>query len=92
MVSMWVKILQINWKSRFGEGDDDENADLTIDGTNGATVAKMKRVNGVIKGFLSVLGTPMVGAAVLALIVIGERNFFSTQVNYQTEPITSVGK
>jgi len=92
MVSMWIKILQINWRSRFGEGYDDENANVAIDGTNGATVAKMKKVNGVIKGFLSVLGNPMVGALVLALIVIGERNFFSVQVNYQTEPMTSVGR
>jgi len=89
---MWIKILQINWRSRFGEGYDDENANVAIDGTNGATVAKMKKVNGVIKGFLSVLGNPMVGALVLALIVIGERNFFSVQVNYQTEPMTSVGR
>jgi len=88
---MWIKILQINWRSRFGE-DDDANANVAIDGTNGATVAKMKNVNSVLKGFLSVLGNPMVGAAVLAIIVIGERNFFSVQVSYQTEPMTSVGR
>jgi len=29
---------------------------------------------------------------ILAVLIIGERNFFSTQVDYQTEPIVSVGK
>jgi hypothetical protein len=28
---------------------------------------------------------------ILAVLIIGERNFFSTQVDYQTEPIVSVG-
>jgi hypothetical protein len=28
----------------------------------------------------------------LAVLIIGERNFFSTQVNYQTEPIASIGR
>lgn len=28
---------------------------------------------------------------ILAVLIIGERNFFSVQVDYQTEPIVSVG-
>ena len=28
---------------------------------------------------------------ILAVLIIGERNFFSAQVDYQTEPIVSVG-
>ena len=31
-------------------------------------------------------------AAVLAILTIGERNFFSAQVFYQTEPIASIGR
>ena len=29
---------------------------------------------------------------IIAVLVIGERNFFSTQVDYQTEPIASIGR
>ncbi|KAJ2904765.1 hypothetical protein MKZ38_007273 [Zalerion maritima] len=88
LVSMWYKILEINWKSRFGPPSLDE----TIEGTNGATVGKMKGVNEGIRFFLSVIEVPVFCGAVLAILVIGEMNFFSTQVFYQTEPIQSIGQ
>lgn len=88
LVSMWIKILESNWKTRFGA----ENADGVIDGTNGATVETMKGINAVIRKFLGVVEGVVFGAAVLTILVIGEWNFFSTQVWYQTEPIASVGK
>jgi hypothetical protein len=34
----------------------------------------------------------LISSQILAILIIGERNFFSTQVDYQTEPIVSVGK
>lgn len=40
----------------------------------------------------NVVATPIFGAAILAILIIGEWNFFSTQVSYQTEPIASIGK
>src|ERR1700709_2739258 len=39
LIFMWNKILEINWKSRFGNRDGD--VDELIDGTNGATVGKI---------------------------------------------------
>ena len=36
-------------------------------------------------------GVPVFGCAVFAILVIGERNFFSTQVKWQTEPFSSIG-
>jgi hypothetical protein len=90
LVSMWNKILEINWKARFG--NEDEKGDELIEGTNGATVQKMKGVNKLIRLFLSAVEIPLFGAAVLAILILGERNFFSHQVNYQTEPIASIGK
>jgi hypothetical protein len=36
-------------------------------------------------------GVPVFGVAVFAILIIGERNFFSTQVRWQTEPFSSVG-
>ena len=92
LISMWNKILEINWKARFGSGSEDERLDELIEGTNGATIGRMKGVNTMVRLFLSVVEIPLFGAAVLAILIIGERNLFSTQVKYQTEPIRSIGE
>ena len=90
---MWNKILEINWKARRNrEQKEKEKIDDPIKGTNGATAKKMKGVNSVIRLFLSAVEIPVFGAAVLAILINGERNFWSPQVYYQTEPIASVGK
>lgn len=90
IVSMWNKILEINWKSRFGKREEDE-AD-PIEGTNGATPKQMGRINGVVRLFMSAVEVPLFGGAVLAILILGERNFWSTPVSYQTEPIASIGE
>ena len=92
LVSMWDKILEINWKNRSGAGHADERNDELIEGTNGATIGNMKRVNNVVRVLLSVVEIPLFYGAVLAILIIGERNFFSSQVMYQTEPIVSIGR
>jgi hypothetical protein len=79
LVSMWNKILQDNWKVRFGGGNEDEQ----ITGTNGATVGKMEGVNTRIRLLLSVVEVPVFGGAVLVILFFGELNFFSKQVRYQ---------
>ena len=89
---MWNKIREINWKTRFGHGDRDERIDEPIEGTNGATIEKMRGINSLIRLFLSAVEIPVFVAAVLAILIIGEMNFWSHQVNYQTEPIASIGK
>lgn len=92
LVFMWDKILKINWRTRFGDEEDEERVDEPIEGTNGATIGKMRGVNNIIRLFLGVVEIPVFGAAVLAILSIGESNFFSDQVSYQTEPIASVGQ
>jgi len=92
LVSMWNKILEVNWKARFGEPEEEEQRNETISGTNGATIEKMKGVNAIIRSFLSAVEVPVFGAAILAILIIGERNFFSAQVVYQTEPWANVGR
>jgi hypothetical protein len=87
MIFMWIKILEINWKTRFGDGELDD----TIQGTNGATVGNMRGVNSMVRLFLSVIEIPLFSAAVLAILAIGETNFFSSPVRYQTEPMASIG-
>ncbi|KAI0126025.1 hypothetical protein BJ170DRAFT_458380 [Xylariales sp. AK1849] len=93
LVSMWNKILEINWKKLFGRGDDSESSDEPIEGTNGATTGKMKIVNEDIKKYLKVaIEVPVFGGAILTILISGELNFFSPQVSYQTEPIASIGQ
>jgi hypothetical protein len=90
LVSMWNKILEINWRSRFGHQDVDEQA--LIEGTNGATLESMRRVNADIMKFLIIPEVLVFGAAVLFILVLGEMNFFSGQVYWQTEPMSAIGK
>lgn len=87
LISMWYKILEIKWKTRFGDGEPEK----VIDGTNGATNAVMMGVKNQIRKFMLAVEIPVFGAAVLAILIIGERNFFSAQVRYQTEPMASIG-
>ncbi|KAK5996793.1 hypothetical protein PT974_02136 [Cladobotryum mycophilum] len=92
LVSMMDKILEINWKSRFGASDNDSQIDEPISGTNGATKGNMRNVNNTIRFFLSVAVIPVFGGAAFAILVIGERNFFSRPVRYQNEPMASIGQ
>jgi hypothetical protein len=85
----WIQILDNNWKRRFEH--EIKNIDEPISGTNGATLGQMKNVNEKIRGYQNYIEVPLFGAAVLAILVLGELNFFSAQVRYQTEPIASIG-
>jgi hypothetical protein len=89
LVSMWNKILEINWKSRFG--GENENAQDPIERTNGATPEKMTTVNNLVRVFLRAVEVPVFSGAVFTILIIGEMNFFSAQVSWQTEPMTSIG-
>jgi hypothetical protein len=92
LIFTWDKIVEINWKRRFGNADEEEQLDEPIEGTNGATPGKMRSVNEMVRQFLSVIEIPLFGGAVLAILCIGEINFFSTQVMYQTERVASIGQ
>ena len=80
LIMMWLEILEINWRTRFGRSDEDK------------VVGERKAVNKWIGLFRRSLELPMFGAAVLAILIIGEGNFFSEQVRYQTEPVANVGE
>lgn len=89
MVSMWDKIVRINTRLRFGHKHVDANT--PIHGTR-ATEGEMKGVNAVIRGFLNAIEIPLFSGAVLAILIVGELNFWSEQVKFKTEPMESVGK
>lgn len=83
LASMSDKIMQSTRIRRF--------RDAPIAGTNGATEGKMRSVNDMVRFLLSIAAIPVFGGAGLAVLIIGERNFFSEQLMYQTEPIASIG-
>ncbi|KAF3017074.1 hypothetical protein E8E14_006545 [Neopestalotiopsis sp. 37M] len=89
---MWNRIAEFNWRQRWFRRNP-ENPNEVIEGTNGATPLNMFHVNEDIKKYLSIaVEMPVFGAAVLAILVIGEKNFWSRPVNYMTEPIASIGQ
>lgn len=91
LISMRNKILD-NWKERWGRKVNNESLDHVIEHTERATPEMMKSINGRIQFFLKIVAIPVFGGAGLAILIIGEMNFFSRQVRYQTEPISSVGE
>jgi hypothetical protein len=92
LVSTWIKILEKNWEKISGKDRPDEKPDeQPIEGTNGATPKQMTGIANRIRGWLTLFEIPVFIAAVLAILIKGEMNFFSSPVNYQTEPIQSIG-
>lgn len=87
LIFTWDKILEINWKRQR----EDERLNERIEGAN-ITVGEMRGINKVVRLFLSVVEIPLFGGVILTIIGIGEANFFSPQVNYDTEPMGSIGK
>jgi hypothetical protein len=77
-----------SWTARYGASDDD----YLIPGTNGATAGKMKGITTLTRHLLRTAYVPVIGAIVLGIIILGERNFFSPQIVYQTEPLSSIGE
>jgi hypothetical protein len=90
LVSMWSKILEIKRQSRSDNQGVDEQA--LIEGTNGATLESMRKVNDELRKFLIIPEVLVFGAAVLFILILGEINFFSGQVYWQTEPMSAIGK
>lgn len=90
MISMWIKILDGNYEKIFGKKKKKDNE--PISGTNGATPLQMTSITERIRDWLTLIEIPVFVAAVLAIIVKGEMNFWSEPVYYQTEPIASIGQ
>ncbi|KAL6825811.1 hypothetical protein J3E69DRAFT_335096 [Trichoderma sp. SZMC 28015] len=63
-----------------------------ISGTNGATKGTANDANLMIHIFLSAAAVPVSGCAAVAIIIVGEINFFSNPVIYQAEPLAAIGQ
>ncbi|KAI1826792.1 hypothetical protein F4861DRAFT_46384 [Xylaria intraflava] len=90
LIFTWEKILEINWKRIFAQ--EETEIDQPIDGTNGATPKMITFINGAIRNFLSGIQIPIFSGIVVVLLVLGEINFWSKQVVFQTEPFSSIGQ
>ncbi|KAL2820170.1 hypothetical protein BDW59DRAFT_118582 [Aspergillus cavernicola] len=84
LIYLSALILQEPWKT--------DTHDQPIEGTNGATVGNMLQINQLVRKLLRAVEVPVFAAAVLAILIVGERNFWSTPVDYGTEPIASIGQ
>lgn len=83
LVSMWNKILEQNWKRRRGTYvEESKHADQPIMGTNGATVGRMAGINKMVRYSLGFVEIPVFTGAILTILILGEMNFFSYQVQY----------
>ncbi|KAK3116999.1 hypothetical protein LTR53_002081 [Teratosphaeriaceae sp. CCFEE 6253] len=80
LVQMWMQILETIWKQASESGE------------AGESVHRKKRTTRVLKLFRKYCEVPLWAAAVLAIMITGERNLFSPQLLYQTEPMASVGQ
>lgn len=93
LVSTWIKILERNWERLSRKDEQHEKPDeQPIEGTNGATPKQMTWISERVRSWLTLIEIPIFVAAVLAILIKGEMNFFSEPVRHQTEPIASVGK
>jgi len=73
LAAMWIKILEVNWRARFTE-----QTSLGERKSNGFTH--------LIRNYAEIV---LFGAGVAAILIVGEMNFFSPQVDYETEPMAN---
>lgn len=79
LVYMWIKILKNNWTQAFAENKED--------------VERASRPPGnLVRDILDYQEFVLFGALVVCILVLGEWNFFSVQVKWQSEPMTAVGR
>jgi hypothetical protein len=90
LISMRNKILDFKWRVRSGKQRPEQNEKDRIEGTK-ATIGMMKNVNKTLGMVLGRVEIVVFGGAVLAILIIGERNFFSHQVSYESEPMYAIG-
>lgn len=86
---MWNKVVTRRWMHGWRRSD---NTNSVKSLTDPANMTLTEKINERIGYFLSMVAVPVFGGAGVAIVIVGELNFFSPQVRYQTEPMASVGK
>lgn len=88
LIVMWGRQLEFNWVQLYGSTEGSK-----VDGEIAKTRKYWctKELHRMYIG-IKAISVPLFIAELLAFIVIGERNLFSSQLRYQTDPIASIGK
>ena len=80
LVYIWIKILENNWEAAFAvRKHSNRGTKLT---------PKMEK----LQRFLRWQPSVWIGAVVICLAVLGELNFYSPQVLWQSEPFSAIGR
>ncbi|KFY28530.1 hypothetical protein V491_00419 [Pseudogymnoascus sp. VKM F-3775] len=88
LISMWGDQLESNWQRLIAGSEENKTP-----GINSVIMRKnTSDFNRQAKIYLRLAFLPFLMAALVAVIVIGERNLFSSQLRYQTEPMASIGQ
>lgn len=66
--------------------------EATISGTNGATQSMMENAETLAKFLMGNVEIPLFVGAILAILIIGERNLMSPELSHGTEPMENVGQ
>lgn len=85
MIATWAKIVETKWQSQRGQSV------ATNPGATEGAQTSHKKFSETVEFFLKWIEIPFFAGIVLAIVVVGEENFWSTQVYYQTEPMAAVG-
>ncbi|KAH6643107.1 hypothetical protein C7974DRAFT_409603 [Boeremia exigua] len=86
----WDKILESSYRTRRKTQHDCEQSQQS-DAIK-ITPHDLKGINTTVTRFLGVIEIPLFGGIVLAILIVGEINFFSNQLMYMTEPMASIGQ
>jgi hypothetical protein len=86
LMSIWIKILKHNWLEDWAIREDDKQ------GAGGSTKAIPRNRKELVRKILDNQESLVIGAFVVCILVLGELNFSSAQVNWQSEPMSAVGR
>ena len=86
LIFMWGRQLEFNWVQRMASTEKNKAEGEIEEERKFNSGRELRRM------YFRAFSIPLFIAALLAFIVIGERNLFSSQLRYQTEPIASIGK
>lgn len=88
-----IQDLENSYKRRFDPEDMRQDLNQHISGTNNFTLRNLLSMEGEVRRrYQYWIEVPLFGTSVLGILVLGELNFFSPQVSYETEPFASIGK
>lgn len=89
LLHVWNGVFRAKGKPRVGNRDED----VASENPNGVTIGQVERnTTRMSRISRNTLGLALFLCLEIALLFLGELNFFSPQVYYETEPMTSVGR